>query len=123
VAANAGSETAGASTAAPAALQPCPPPKKVVRNGGTEEPTIQLTGGTTAQQALHQRSTKELNAATEATLEKVKERKLSLSQQDMVNQIKLFVDQSKTAVSKGDLEGGHNLALKAHLLCDELVKP
>jgi hypothetical protein len=85
---------------------------------------VQLTGGTTAQQALHQRSTTDqLTAATSENLKKIEGRKLSPAQQEMVNQIKQFIDQSKTAVSKGDLEGGHNLALKAHLLSDELVKP
>jgi hypothetical protein len=41
----------------------------------------------------------------------------------MVSQIKQFMEQSKAAVAAGDLERGHNLALKAHLLSDELVKP
>jgi hypothetical protein len=104
-------------------LKPCPPPKKVVRNGGTDEPAIQLVGGTNAEQAVHQRSTDELTAATGENLKKVEGRQLNPNQQEMVNQIKHFMEQSKTAVAAGDLERGHNLALKAHLLSDELVKP
>ncbi len=104
-------------------LKPCPPPKKVVRNGGTSEPAIQLLGGTGAEQAGQQRSTEELTAATGENLKKVEGHQLSSSQQEMVNQIKQFMEQSKTAVAAGDLERGHNLALKAHLLSDELVKP
>jgi hypothetical protein len=33
------------------------------------------------------------------------------------------MDQSKTAVAAGDLARGHNLAQKAHLLSQELLKP
>src|SRR5258708_27272082 len=40
------------------ALPPCPPPKKVVRNGGSDEPSIQLVGGETAEQSAHQRDRK-----------------------------------------------------------------
>lgn len=110
---------ADANTASP----PCPPPKKVVRNGGSEEPAIQLVGGATAEQAAQQRSTDELTAATEGNLKKMEGHQLNPTQQDMRNQIKQFMDQSKAAIAAGDLERGHNLATKAHLLSDELVKP
>ncbi len=63
------------------------------------------------------------DTGTEENLKKVAGRPLSPSQQEMVSQIKLFMDQSKTAISAGDVERGRNLALKAHLLSDELVKP
>ncbi|HWW16669.1 MAG TPA: hypothetical protein VN310_18560 [Candidatus Dormibacteraeota bacterium] len=105
------------------ALPPCPPPKKVVHNGGSEEPAIQLVGGATDEQTVHQRSTDQLTAATEENLKKIAGRQLSPNQQEMVSQIKQFMDQSKTAIAGGDLERGHNLALKAHLLSDELIKP
>jgi hypothetical protein len=106
------------------ALKPCPPPKKVVRNGGSDEPAVQLTGDTTAEQASHKRaSTEQLTEATEANLKQTQGRQLTPSQQEMVNQIKQFMAQSKTAIAAGDLEGSHNLAMKAHLLSDELVKP
>jgi hypothetical protein len=106
-----------------APLPPCSPPKKVIRNGGSEEPTIQLIGGSPAQQASNQRSTEQLTAATQENLKKIAERQLSPSRQEMVNQVKQFMDQSKIAVAAGDLERGHNLAQKAHLLSEELVKP
>jgi hypothetical protein len=120
---NADSANAASTKASSAALPPCRPPKKVVRNGGSDEPSIQLVGGETAEQSVHQRSTDQLSAATEENLKKVAGRQLSPNQQDMVSQIKQFMDQSKTALAAGDLERGHNLALKAHLLSDELVKP
>jgi len=79
--------------------------------------------GTTAEQAAQQRSIDELTAATSANLKKLESRQLSTTQQDMVSQVKQFMDQSKAAVAAGDLERGQNLATKAHLLSDELVKP
>jgi hypothetical protein len=115
-----------ASDPAPAAApssHPCPPPKKVVHNGGSDEPSIQLVGGTAADQALQQRSTAQLTAATEDNLKQLAGRPLSANQQDMVNQIKQFMDQSTAAVAAGDSARGHNLAQKAHLLSEELVKP
>jgi len=62
-------------------------------------------------------------AATEANLKTIAGQQLAANQQDMVNQIHQFMDQSKTAVEAGDLERAQNLALKAKLLSDELVKP
>jgi len=115
--------TSGSTNSASLPAKPCPPPKKVVRNGGSEEPTVQLTGGTTAQQVSRQRSTDQLRVATEENLKKIAGRQLNATQQEMVNQIKQFLEQSKTAVAAGDLERGHNLAMKARLLSDELVKP
>ena len=123
--------TSNCTTAAPvpdsgepsASATPCPPPKKVVRNGGSDEPPVQLTGGTTAEQALHRSSTEQLRLATEENLKKIEGRQLSASQQDMKNQITQFMQESKTAAAAGDLDRAHNLALKAHLLSDELVKP
>jgi len=103
----------------------CPPAKTVVPEGGTTEPSIQLIGGVKgAEQGSQQRSTTEqLLESTEDNLKKVAGRQLSASQQEMVNQIQQFIQQSKAAVATGDVGRGHNLAQKAHLLSDELVKP
>ena len=118
-----GSANAGSTNANATALKPCPPPKKVVRNGGSNEPKVQLTGGTAAEQASDKSSTEQLRAATEENLKKAAALQLTANQRDMVTQIKEFLAQSKAAVAAGDLEGAHNLALKAHLLSAELVKP
>jgi|HubBroStandDraft_6_1064221.scaffolds.fasta_scaffold218345_1 hypothetical protein len=119
--ANSGSSNSATSSAA---QKPCLPPKKVVRNGGTDEPTIKLTGETTAAQASQERATTDqLNASTEENLKKIADRQLASSQQEIVTQVQQFVDQSKKAVAAGDLERAHNLALKARLLSDELLKP
>lgn len=115
--------TAASSNSATASLKPCPPPKKVVHNGGSDEPKIQLSGGTDSEHAAQQGSTEQLTLATEENLRQIADRQLNPSQQEMVNQIKQFMEQSKTAVAAGDVERGHNLAMKARLLSDELVKP
>jgi hypothetical protein len=83
-----------------------------------------LTRGTSEQQASQQRyTTEQLRAATEENLKKLAGRQLTPSQQDMVTQIKQFMDQAKSAVADQDLERGHSLAMKAHLLSEELLKP
>jgi hypothetical protein len=106
-----------------ASSTPCPPPKKVVRNGGSDEPPVQFSGGTAADQAMHERSTGQLTSATEENLKKITGLQLNPSQQEMVSQIKQYMEQSKSAAADGDLDRAHNLAMKAHLLSDELVKP
>ena len=40
----------------------------------------------------------------------------------MVTQIKSYIAQSRKATSDGDFERAYNLAMKAHLLADALVK-
>jgi len=60
---------------------------------------------------------------TEANLKKIARRTLSSTQQDMVNQIRQFVEQSKAAVGDGNLERARTLAWKAQLLSEELIKP
>ena len=119
-----GTPANGSSGAGSAGTKPCPPPKVVVRDGGTAEPTVKLKGGSSATQASQQRSTTDqLAQATDANLKKIAELSLTPSQQEIVGQIKQFMEQSKAAVAAGDLERGHNLAMKAHLLSDELLKP
>ena len=119
-----------ASTAATPGAQPataptvCPPPKVIVRQGGTSAPSIQLAGGAVGDQAAQQRHTaNQMLGATEANLKKITGTQLTASQQDMIKQIHQFMDQSKTAVAAGDLERARTLAWKAQLLSEELVTP
>ena len=102
----------------------CPPSKVIVRQGGTSEPSIQLAGGTGGDQTSHQRDTaNQMLESTEANLKKIAGRQLTPNQQDMVSQIRQFVDESKKAAGAGDLERARTLAWKAQLLSEELVKP
>lgn len=114
-------KAAGTGSAPPAN---CPPAKTVVHEGGTSEPAIQLVGGAGGQQAADQRlTTDQLVGSTQENLQKIAGRQLDANQQEMLKQIQQFLDQSKAAVAAGDVERGHNLAMKAHLLSDELAKP
>jgi hypothetical protein len=99
------------------------PKKKVVRNGGTSDSQVQISSGTGAQQAAQQRKNADsMLDATTANLNKVSGQQLNPSQQDMVKQIHTYMQQSKAAANAGDLQGANNLAVKAHLLSEELVK-
>ena len=46
----------------------------------------------------------------------------SLDQKSMMDQIKTYINQSRSANSEGDVLRASNLAQKARLLCDELLK-
>jgi hypothetical protein len=135
-AASAGASTpSGSTSAASAAAQPkptasaanastnCPPIKTIVRQGGSSEPSIQLVGGPEGEQAAQRDSANQLLGSTEENLKKIAGRQLSSNQQDMVNQIHQFMEQSKTAEAAGDVDRAQALAKKAQLLSQELVKP
>jgi len=114
----------GEAAVAPLPASACPPTKKVIRNGGTSEPTVQLTGDMSGEQASHQRSTTDqLLASTEDNLKKAGGQSLTSGQEDSVKQIRQFIGQAKSAAAAGDLDRARNLALKAHLLSDEVLKP
>jgi hypothetical protein len=102
---------------------PCTPSKVVVRQGGTSEPSIQLAGGP-ADQTAHQRdAANQILGSADANLKKIAGHQLSSNQQEMVNQIRQFMGQSKAAIDTGDLERARTLAWKAQVLSEELVKP
>jgi len=96
--------------------------KVVVREGSTPETPAQLSPELSAEQASHQKqNADQLLASTETNLQRISGPSLNANQQAMVEQIRKFMEQARTAISAGDLQRGHNLALKAHLLSDELV--
>ena len=94
-----------------------------MRQGGTSEPSIQLAGGAAAQTSHERDTANQMLGTTEANLKTLAGRQLSPNQQDMVNQARQFMEQSKAAVDAGDLERARTLAWKAQLLSEELVKP
>lgn len=83
---------------------------------------MQLTGSDPAKQAS-QGTAAQLLEATQENLNKLAGRQLNADQQQILSQIHEFMEQSKQADAAGDLERGQNLASKARLLSDELVKP
>jgi hypothetical protein len=97
--------------------------KKVVRNGGTADPVVQLAPGVSDDQASRQRqSTTQLLATTDTNLKQLGTRQLSGTQQDSVSQIRKYMEQAKAAEAAGDVQRAQNLASKALMLSDDLVK-
>ncbi len=95
----------------------------VVRNGGTSDSQGQISSGTTDQQAPEQlKKTNSLLNGTTLNLQKISAKELNPNQQDMVKQIRNYMQQSKRAAAAGDVQGATNLAFKAHLLSEELIK-
>jgi hypothetical protein len=99
------------------------PGKRVVRNGSTTEPVIQLSPGLSENEASSQRQNSiQLLATADANLQKMSGRQLNPTQQDVVSQIRSYIEQAKEAETAGDLQRAHNLALKARLLSDDLAR-
>jgi cytoskeletal protein RodZ len=65
-------------------------------------------------------STEQLLQNTENGLNNLK-RQLSADEQATVTQIREFVNQSRQATKDNDAMRAHNLAVKAHLMCDDLL--
>ena len=97
--------------------------KIIVREGGTTEASALLAPGMPGAQASHQReNATQLLASTDGNLKRISGRQLNSNQQAMLDQIHSFMQKAKDAIKEGDLQRGHNLAMKAHLLSDELLK-
>ncbi len=95
----------------------------MVKNGGTADPAAQLAPGVSNEQASRQRrSTTELLATTDTNLKQLASRELNRTQQDSVSQIRKYMEQAKTAEETGDVQRAQNLASKALMLSDDLVK-
>ncbi|HLJ87044.1 MAG TPA: hypothetical protein VKZ53_09475 [Candidatus Angelobacter sp.] len=101
------------------------PPRIVIQEGGANLPNSpQVSGGTAnddAIRALSSASTDQLLTDTQTNLTGIK-RELSPEEKSIVEQIGDYVKQSRQATKDGDLVRARNLALKAHLLSDELAK-
>ena len=76
---------------------------------------------TSAQLSQQKQTTAQLLDATEKTVNGLN-RTLSHDEEAVVNQIRSYVAQSRKATGDGDFERAYNLATKAHLLSDALVK-
>ena len=99
------------------------PEKKVVRNGGTADAGTKLSPGVSDEQASRDRqTTTQLLSKTDANLKQLSTRQLNATQQDSVSQIKKYMEQAKAAETAGDVQRAQNLASKALMLSDDLVK-
>ena len=85
-------------------------------------PDTAITADVSSQQMSQQKqTTAELLAAAEKNLKSVNG-KLNHDEQAIVSQIKTYILQSKQATSQNAFERAYNLATKARLLSDALVK-
>jgi outer membrane biosynthesis protein TonB len=95
-----------------------PPP-----NPAEGAPDTAIAADVSSQQVSQQKqTTAELLAAAGKNLDESEKRKLSHDERAMVAQIKTYIAQSKKATSDNDFERAYNLATKARLLSDALVK-
>jgi outer membrane biosynthesis protein TonB len=93
-----------------------PPPEKGADNNG------QLSASLSQSEVQQQlRTTAQLLDATNANLRGI-QRALTSDEQAMVEQIKSYMRQASAAEKDGDPERAHNLALKANLLSQTLVR-
>jgi len=101
-----------------------PPKKSVVQPDKTDTPTSigQISPGPTPADTTHsQVSTDQLLQSAESNLNSIT-RQLSKEEEAMRTQIKEFIEQSRNATKQNDPARAHNLAVKARLLSDDLVK-
>jgi hypothetical protein len=102
---------------------PAGPRRVVVRKGGADEPTVQLSPGLTQEQAEHQRKrTEQLLDAAENDLRQFAGRTINQKQQDTITQIRNYMAGARSALKDGDPQRARTLAFKARLLSDDLVK-
>jgi len=97
--------------------------RKIVREGGADEPKAQIVTGMTAEEASRERQRAEqlLKSAVE-TLEGLDERAFNPQQQETVSQIHNYMDGARSALKEGDIVRAHTLAVKANLLAEDLAR-
>ena len=99
------------------------PRKIVIHQGGASEPIAQILPGITQEEASHQRENAEqLLVSTDSNLKQLTARKMNPNQQELVVQIRHYMDGAHLALKESDTQRAHTLALKAYLLSDDLVK-
>jgi len=99
------------------------PRKIVVREGGAKEPAAQIAPGMTPAEATRQRQDAEkLLGSAADRLKRLAGLTLDAPQQETVGQIRNYMDGARSALKEGDVRRANTLALKAHLLSEDLVK-
>lgn len=94
-----------------------------MRNGGAKDNSAQIAPALSKEQQDKARAnTTQLLASTDANLKSLSGRQLTPAQQGMVDQVRSYVRQAKSASDSGDFPRAHTLANKALLLSGELAK-
>lgn len=117
-------------TAPPASLQAATPSPTASANdtvavarppANPASPDLAIAADVSNDQLARQKqSTAQLLEETEKSISGLKD--LSHEQNETLAQVRSYVNQSRKATSDGDFERAYNLATKAHLLSDALVK-
>jgi outer membrane biosynthesis protein TonB len=110
-----------ASVATPAGTAHSQPGKVVVQDGGEAPGAGQISAAGNDEQARSRQAVEQLLQSTDSNLRGIT-RALTDEERAMVEQIHTYMAQARVASTDGDLTRANNLALKAHLLSDELVK-
>jgi outer membrane biosynthesis protein TonB len=114
--------TAAAKKTPPPASQPEKPSRTVVEQGGTQPAGAQLSASIPPDEAIHQKfTTAQLLQSADSNLKAIS-RPLNADEQATVQHIRSLMQQSRDATKDGDSDRAYNLAWKAHLLVDELIK-
>jgi hypothetical protein len=98
-----------------------PGSSRVTINSGADSDSSISAGLPHTDETHHRETTSELIQQTEDNL-RMLTRQLSSEEQNQIEQIRNFLDQARSATADNDLVRAHNLALKAHLLSDELLR-
>jgi hypothetical protein len=114
----------------PQIVVPAEPVKKPVKHKKPPAPTTQVaSSGTPAVSAIGQLTTAEppnMRQQTDALIESTEKslngvtRKLSDPEEKTATQVREFLKQARDAMTSGDVDGAHTLAIKAKVLLDEL---
>jgi hypothetical protein len=105
----------------PPAETPAAQPPKITAQPRDVPTTAAISEGLPHSDEMHHKETAaQLNQSTEENLRSIT-RTLTAGEKSIVEQIRAYMAQSQEAIGDNDLVRAHNLALKAHLLSDELA--
>lgn len=99
------------------------PRKVVVPEGGAREPPAQIAPGLAPEEvARERRDTEQWLTSADGQLKMLSGRKLGEQQDETVGQVRNYMVGARSALKEGDMRRANTLALKAHLLSEDLVK-
>jgi hypothetical protein len=99
------------------------PRKVVVSEGGAREPPAQIAPGLAPEEAARERrDAEQWLTSADGQLKMLSGRTLGAQQEETVGQVRNYMVGARSALKDGDMRRANTLALKAHLLSEDLVK-
>ena len=99
------------------------PRKVVVREGGAKEPPAQIAPGLAPDESDRQRrDAEQWLSSADGQLKVLAARALGPRQQEALGQVHNYMTGARSALKEGDMRRASTLALKAHLLAEDLVR-